>query len=394
MKKILFVHHSASWGGSVNSLVELVTSLDENKYKPIVLLLKKSIIADILREKHINFILAKSFFYQKYYRYFVHSEAGYVKWYQILKFSRVSLSWFLSRFIFAKRELTNIDYDIAHLNSSVLTDWLAPCKTRGKTIIHIREPFRKRKFDFRYYFFRGQMKKYADKIIAISKDNAKRINLPEKTFVIYNYTNKYSRYIKDSSYSSRKFLYLGGSSRLKGFYIIVNALKYLDENINVVFAGKYATLSKDKSLRSIIKRISFYDLKKQKAIKTIENCKNAQIIGMINNISNLIDSVCCMISPFNKPHFSRPVIEGYLHKKPAIGSDVEGMDEIIQHNKTGILFSKNDSKDLARAINYIANHPEEAKQFGEEGFRIAEKRFTSANVRQIESLYLELLPEE
>ncbi len=388
MQKILFIHHSSSWGGSINSLVELITSLDKRKFSPTVLLIKDSSLTDVLKEKNIEFVVAQSLFYRKFYQFFVHSEAGYVKWYQILKFARLNISWLLSRFIFAKKELANIDFDIAHLNSSVLTDWLAPCKSKGKTIIHIREPFRKGSLDLLHPLLRNQMKIHADRIIAISKDNANRVNLPDKTTIVYNYMSHFSIDIKKSSYASKKFLYLGGSSKIKGFYTMVEAHKFLDDNVKVIFAGNYSYLSKGNRVKRILKRIFGCDIRQKRAVKAIEDSKNYHIIGLSKDVSKLMKEVCCVVSPFYKPHFARPVIEAYLHKKPVIGSDIEGMDETIQHHKTGLLFFHNNSKELAKAINYMAKHPEEAKKMGEAGFKIAEKKFTSANVKQIEDVYL------
>lgn len=389
-KKILFIHHSSSWGGSINSLIQLITSLDQDKFAPKVLLLKDSSLKDVLKEKSISFVLAKSLFYRCFYKYFVHSEADYLRWYQVVKFGYLSILWLLSRFVFAPQELKRIDFDIAHLNSSVLTDWLAPCKRKGKTILHIREPFRKGKFDILYPFFRNQMKHSADRIIAISKDNANRVKLPDKTTVVYNYMSNFSRKINMASYASKKFLYLGGSAKIKGFFTMVDALKYLDKEIKVLFAGNYSSFSKSNLLKRIIKWITFYDKKQKKAIKKIERCKNAHIIGLCKNISTVLENVCCVVSPFSKPHFARPVIEAYLHKKPAIGSDVEGMEEIIEHRNTGLLVSKNNGVELASAMNLLAKQPQKVKRMGETGFRVASERFSSSNIKQIENIYFHL----
>lgn len=393
MQKILFIHHSSSWGGSINSLVELISSLDKKRFSPLVLLLKNSEISEMLREKNIDFVIAKSIFYRKFYQFFVHSEAGYFKWYQVLQLLRPGISWLLSRFVFAEKELSNIDFDISHLNSSVLTDWLAPCKKKGKTIIHIREPFRKGKFDLLYLLFRNQMLDYADKIIAISRDNAKRVNIPEKTTIVYNYMSHFIKEIKKPSCFSQKFLYLGGSSKIKGFYTLVESLDFLDKNIYVIFAGNYSYLRKGSQFKRIIKQIIGYDTRQKRALNKIKNRPNTQIVGLQKDVSSLMNDVSCVVSPFSKPHFARPVIEAHLHKKPAIGSDVEGMDETIEHKKTGLLFSCDSSIELAKAINYMAKHPKEAQKMGEEGFKIANKKFTSANIKQIEKIYLEFKPE-
>ena len=152
-----------------------------------VLLLRDSIVSKMLTENDIQYVVAKSAFYRKFYSYFIHSVASTEKWYRVDIVIKHILSWVLSRFYFAPTELKKHDYDVVHLNSSVLTDWLAPSKAKGKVIIHIQEPFSRGNWGLRHYFLTSQMRKYADCIIAISKDNARRINIPEKTEVVYNF---------------------------------------------------------------------------------------------------------------------------------------------------------------------------------------------------------------
>lgn len=388
MKKILYIHHTAGWGGSAKSMIETIKYLDRKQYTPIVLLLKNSTLTDVFKKNNIPFHIAQSTFYNRWYQFSVHSEAGYIKWYNIFKLLQNITLWLLSRYVFAPKELKKIDFDIAHINTSVLTDWLAPCQKKAKTIIHIREPFRKGKIDCLHYFFRRQMAKHADYIIAISKDNAHRINLPEKTTVIYNFSDIPQEAVNKESYYSKTFLYLGGSSPIKGFYTLVDSLQYLNPEVKIIFAGKFsADIISGNSLKKTLYYIFSNHRKRLKAIKLIKQNPNARIVGLVSNISELLNNSCCLLSPFSKPHFSRPVIEAHLHQKMAIGSNVEGMDEIIEQNTTGILTPKDDPKKLAQAINYVAKHPYEAKRMGLNGYQVAIKKFTNKNIAQIQKVY-------
>jgi glycosyltransferase involved in cell wall biosynthesis len=390
-KRILYIHHSSSWGGAAINLIENIKALDKDQYLPHVLLLKDSFVADKLKENNIAFSIAKSAFYKRVYTYFTHSEADYVLYYQAYKFIKLSISWLLSHYYFAKRELDCFSYDIIQVNSSVLTDWLKPGKRKGFVVLHVQEPFRKGKFDFLYLFFRKQMRLYSDRIIAISKDNARRINLPQKTTVVYNFLKVPHLSVNNESYYSKTFLYLGGTSPIKGFYTLVDCLKYLDTDVKVLFGGK---LSTDMISGNYVKKLLYYIFsnhrKRLKAISTIKNSSNTEIIGLVSNVSELINNSCCVISPFSKPHFSRPVIEGHLHQKMAIGSNVEGMSEIIEQDKTGMLIPKDCPKELAVAINYVAKHPHEAKRMGINGFQIAVQKFTESNTAQMQKVYRNL----
>ena len=391
MKKILFIHHAAGWGGAPNCLVNLIRNLDSSKYESKVLLIKNSVVAEKLTEYGINFEVAESEFYKKYYQFFAHSEAGYIKWFHFYSFIKLSVFWVLSRYFYAPRELARHQFDFVHLNSSVLTDWLAPAKKKGKVIIHIREPFRKGKWDFLHPFFKFQMIKYADQIIAISKDNARRISIPSKTAIIYDFCDVPKEESLSSSYDSKLFLYLGGSSTSKGFYLLVDALDYLDKDVKVLFGGQLVT---SECPRNILHKILFVLSKAKKrnaSIKKIQNHPNAIAIGLIDNVDEYLKKVCCLVSPFSVPHFSCPVIEAHIHKKPAIGSDVEGMDEIIAHEKNGLIVPKNNPKALAAAINRVISDSGQAKIFGQDGYNIAIRKFTPQNIKMFEKVYDSLL---
>jgi hypothetical protein len=324
MKKILFVHHAAGWGGAPLNMINIIKSFKKTKFHVHVLLLKDSIVAEKLLENNIPYTVANTLFYRKYYQYFAHSVANYVKWYQLYKFIKLTLFWFLSNKYFAKEELKKHDFDIIHLNSSVLSDWLKPGSKKGKVVYHIQEPLTKGIFGFRYSFFRKQAKKYADKIIAISNDNAKRIDLFEKTEIIYNFSSVSEVPPKKESYSSKKILYLGGGAFIKGFYTMVDALDYLEEGIKVYFCGDYPSSPKKNFFIDFFRSILVYKNNKNRTLEKMRNHPKAIEIGLIGNVSEYMNHVCCLVSPFSVAHFSRPVIEAQLHKKPVIGSNVQG----------------------------------------------------------------------
>ncbi len=389
--KILYIHHAAGWGGATINMINIINCLDKKAFDIKVLLIKNSVVAEKLKEYNINYEIAESTFYKKHYIYFTHSEAGYTKWYQVFEFLKLSILWLLSRFFFAQRELAKHDYDIVHLNSSVLTDWLAPAKKRGKVIIHIQEPFRKGKFDILRPVFQSQMRKYADHIIAISYDNAKRIGLPEKTTVVYNFEEQ-----KQNSYattsSKGKVLYVGGNQKIKGFFTVVDALDYLDDEIKIVFCGNYCLgNTREKALIGKIKKaaknLQPFHKKLRRATEKIMKHPRAEFVGLVYDISPLILRTEFLISPFSKPHFSRPVIEAFFSKKCVISSDVEGMDEIFDHNENGLIVQKNNPQKLAKAINYLHANPDIRKKMGTNGYLKACEKYSVKNIDSIKNIY-------
>ena len=390
MKTILFIHHESGIGGAPISMINIIENLDKTKFKTKVILLKNSIITRILEDKNIDYDVVDCWFYRRFYKYFTHIIPSYIKWYQPLTFLKCTLSWILSRYYFANRILEKYDCDIIHLNSSVLTDWLAPSKQRAKVIIHIREPFATGYLGIRSHLFRRQMKKYASRILGISNDNCKRINILSNSVMVYNFVNDeyFSNIPADSN--SKVVIYVGGQAKIKGFKTVVKALDYLDSGISVLFVGSYNDFSCYAGIKGFIKRTVD---PKYKLLLKMRSSKNSIEIGIKTDIYELIKDSLILISPFSKEHFSRPIIEAFAASRAAIGSNVEGMDEIIDDQINGLITEKNSEKKLANAINYLCSNPNVAIQMGINGYKKAMKYYTSENVKKIESVYFEILKE-
>ena len=71
---------------------------------------------------------------------------------------------------------------------------------------------------------------------------------------IYNFSEIPAIDPPDSSYASKKVLYLGGASSIKGFYTMVKALDYLVDDVQVIFAGTYQKSSPRNYFKRELKR--------------------------------------------------------------------------------------------------------------------------------------------
>jgi len=391
---ILFIHHAIGWGGAPNSMIHLILGLNKSRYKVQVLLLKNSIVSQKLDEYHIEYKIASSFFYRYIYKYTSLSKnqsRNVVDYFNII---RCRICWYLSNNFFAMRELQKFNADIIHLNSSVLTDWLKPCHAIAKTIMHIRETVYinpDKRWD---KYLKKTINKYADQIVAISKDSAESLDLLDKTIIIYNYS-----YITEmdelpiSRYYSKKVLYLGGTNLIKGFEIMVKSLDYITEDVVILFGGYMNTgkHNKHKILRKILNIFTNnYNNDRyiiEHLLKQLQFYNNVEIIDMQHNIIPFLDEIVCLVSPFKIPHFSRPVIEAFARRKSAIATRIRGMDEIIDDEINGILVTPDDPQDLANAINKLVHNPALAKEYGDNGYKKACELFSQNNIKQFENIY-------
>ncbi len=354
-------------------MINIIKSLDVKKYEINILMLSHAPeLASRFQAMGINCIITNEKFF-----HLGKSKFPYCEWstWRFIPLLLTIIAWIKCKYYYVPHELKKYDYDILVLNSSCLTAWLKPNNALGKkSIIHIQEPIRQRKNNPVYnLFFKRQLEKYADSIIAISEDNAIRTGVSEKAVICRNFAQVPTTEPSKESYSSQKVLYLGGSSLIKGFNTVVNALPYLNDNIMVYVGGALNEPPTYHGIKKYIKSLLGWNKKYYKAISLVRNAKNVKLIGLTDEVNKYLYEVCCLISPFSKPHFSRPVIESYLHKKPVIVTDIAGMREFVSDKGTGLIVPNNNPIKLAEAINYMCSHPIEAQKMGETAYVLANK---------------------
>jgi glycosyltransferase involved in cell wall biosynthesis len=357
LKKILIIHHGVGVGGGLIALLGLIEEL-KTKHEVRLLCIFDSEAIEYIKKTGVKVYFPKSKFYLKYYNLFIHSEASYFGIISFLRNLKNLLTFLLSKYFFARRELSdlNFEYDIVYLNSTFISDWSLAAKKLGKnTVIHVREPLAKGVFGLRKKVIRNMINKYCDRVIAVSKDNAGRVGLKAKTTVIYDPVVYKDRDAAKGFVSNPKlkyFLYLGGMQRIKGFEQLVQSLPYIDSDIRIYFLGGGFTISKNKFKR-LISLIDPYMWRVSTLVSRLNQSEKIINVGLVDNIFDYYNSSMALISPFSKPHASLPVLEAFSVGKPVIVSDVEGMDEIVSV-ENGVFFVNNNSKNLANKINQVA----------------------------------------
>lgn len=362
-KKILLIHHGTGLGGGLVALLGLLDDLKKD-YDVTVLCIFESDAIDYLIKRDITVIRPKSnLFYKHFYKIFSHTEAEYShiakNIYKFLKY----LLFFANKYYFSRglyKHLLN-DFDLVYLNSTFISDWAyIPSKFGKKVIIHVREPLMNKQHLLYYNSIRSNINKYCNWIIAITRDNAARINLPHKTTVIYDpvVKNRTNDHLSESFYPKvqsdlKYFTYLGGSSRIKGFEQLVNSLDYLEKDIRIFFLGQYS--EKIESPQHFLKAlIDPYYFRSIRLFNKIKSSKNAILIGKTQSVFNYITNSIATISCFSKPHASLPILESFSVGVPVIVSDVAGMTEFVTDNADGCFFKNKDPQSLAEAINKMS----------------------------------------
>jgi glycosyltransferase involved in cell wall biosynthesis len=87
----------------------------------------------------------------------------------------------------------------------------------------------------------------------------------------------------------------------------------------------------------------------------------------------------------------RCIMEAQTAGVPVVGTDIEGVRDLVKSEQTGLLVVPGDPQALAEAINRILNSPELATKFAAGGRKLIENKFSAARMAaEYERLYLSL----
>ena len=78
-------------------------------------------------------------------------------------------------------------------------------------------------------------------------------------------------------------------------------------------------------------------------------------------------------------------------QKPVLVSDCAPLKRIVEDSKCGIVFTANDSFDMADKLNWMYDHPEELKDMGQKGQKAAHGKYSWRNdSKNLVNMYAEL----
>jgi len=205
-----------------------------------------------------------------------------------------------------------------------------------------------------------------------------------KPVVIHNYP--YLKMFSNFSLKEKKeniVVYVGGITRLRGAIEMVRAMEYLShiKNIRLDLIGKFVPQKLERELKSMLgyRQVRFYGWKPwSEAWKHVQRA----IAGL----------VIFHPAPNHEKALPNKLFEYMAAGIPVIASNFPLWKNIIEKNKCGLCVNPLDPKEIARAIEYLLTHPEEARKMGENGRRAVEKQYNwEMEAEKLLSLYEGLL---
>ena len=250
----------------------------------------------------------------------------------------------------------------------------------------------------------------ADALIAVSKetkeDVLKHFNVDEdKIKVIYNGINLHEYVVTKETTTLEKYdidkskpyvLFVGRITRQKGIIHLVNAIKYIDPDTQIVLcAGAPDTPEIGKEMEDSVNEVK---KTRHNIIWIDEMLPKKEIIQLYSHA----DVLCC---PSIYEPFGIINIEAMACETAVVASAVGGIKEVVVPGETGILVSLDQqdvapfepvnpdqfSKDLADGINKLINNKELRKTMAKNGRKRVEEHFDwIAIAKQVEELYKSL----
>lgn len=251
----------------------------------------------------------------------------------------------------------------------------------------------------------------ADALIAVSEETKEDVlnhfDVDEnKVKVIYNGINLQEYVVTEETSTLERFgvdknkpyvLFVGRITRQKGIIHLVNAIKYIDADTQIVLcAGAPDTPEIGQEMKDLVDEVK---LTRNNVIWIDEMLPKDQIIQLYSHA----DVFCC---PSIYEPFGIINIEAMACKTAVVASAVGGIKEVVVEGETGILvpveqqnvapFEPIDpdkfAKDLARGVNKLIDNKALRDSMAEKGRKRVEQHFDwVAIAKQVEELYKTLI---
>ena len=120
--------------------------------------------------------------------------------------------------------------------------------------------------------------------------------------------------------------------------------------------------------------------------------EHVNFLGYRKDIANVISMCDIIIQPSLFEGLPRVLVEAMYLGKPVVGTDVDGIREIIEHEETGLLIPSKDAKSLANAVIQLLDNEGVANELGRKASKFIKSNYDARIMaQQTELLYQGLL---
>ena len=390
------------------SLLYALQGLDRDRFEPIVALIRPNPeVSRLYEQAGVEVVSAPDI------GTFEHTTACAARFTSpigIVSFVRGVLRWNRSKRA-TLALVQGIRPDLVHLNSVVLLPSATALNAASIPFVwQVREAPARGYFGIRKAFVSRALCRFGEEVVFICRSDQKAWTDQKRGTVIYNFVDfKKFDFHHDQSTARRSLgiaaeakvvLYLGGIARIKGVSILLEALAAVRKrfpeticlmpNSTLESSGRFISRAARKLLPLIGSGVFAQQVKNQISELKLETA--LRLLPFQSSIATLIAASDLIAFPSIEPHFARPVIEAAAMAKPVIASDLGGVNELIEHGKTGLLCPAGNAQALANGLELLLQDAELRMQLGQEAHRQAVQRFESSwQVDKLMQIYERIL---
>jgi glycosyltransferase involved in cell wall biosynthesis len=127
-------------------------------------------------------------------------------------------------------------------------------------------------------------------------------------------------------------------------------------------------------------------------IKKLNLGSSVSLLGYCQNVSELLSQmdIACLCS--DKEGLPLSLLEAMAAELPIVGTNVEGIRDVVLHNYNGFLVEKGNIQKFANALDILVKDRELRKTFGRRSREIAAQQYSLENcIKEYEKLFMDLL---
>ncbi|MBZ4664698.1 MAG: glycosyl transferase, group 1 family [Caloramator sp.] len=370
MKKILIISLGRHFGGLEMVILNLLENMDKNKFSFYLICLDKSKFQDYIRI-HENIISSNiKIIYLK-------NNKSYAPWY-FIKIAKILIK--------EKIHIVHCHGVIASFVGTIVGTLL---NKKVITTIHssVLEDHENKLKGRLYVWLENFMSQYNHKYITVSQNlynklvtrgiNSSKLVLIKNGIPIREFKDKNMEYIQNIFNKYERDFKIGCIGRLekvKGQDLLIQAMFELTKqypDIRCWFIGQ-GTLENE--LKQIVE---YYRMN-----------NNIFFLGFRSEIIELINCMDVIVIPSRMEGLPILLLEAMSQKKCVIASNVGGIPEVIQDNKTGLLFSPGDVVDLVESISSIYKDREKLEKLGKQAYQYMREEYNiTSMIEAYEKLY-------
>ncbi len=159
----------------------------------------------------------------------------------------------------------------------------------------------------------------------------------------------------------------------KGFTYLIETAKLAGERQK---KWKFLILGKGELQAELEKQIARYGL------------TNIRLIGFHSRVNDYYRSADLFVLSSLEEGTPNVVLEAMANRCPVVATVVNGVEEVIENGRNGILVPPRDPESMFKAIDHLFNHPEQLRQIAESGYETVCTGFSNKQFAENFSAYL------